>query len=118
MKKYVAVFTGTAAGREKSAWGTMDDATRKMREAAGMAAWHKWQTDHTDVLVDGGGPLGKTKRAGPDGVSDVANNMAGYVIVQAESHDAAARMFLNHPHFAIFPGDGVDIMECLPIPGQ
>jgi hypothetical protein len=44
--------------------------------------------------------------------------MAAYVVVQAESHDAAARMFINHPHFAIFPGDSVEIMECLPIPGQ
>jgi len=43
--------------------------------------------------------------------------MAGYVIVQAESHEAAARLFENHPHFSIFPGAGVEIMECLPVPG-
>ncbi len=30
----------------------------------------------------------------------------------------AARMFADHPHFAIFPGDSVEIMECLPLPGQ
>jgi hypothetical protein len=42
--------------------------------------------------------------------------MTAYVIVQAESHDAAARMFAHHPHFAIFPGESVEIMECLPIP--
>ena len=49
-------------------------------------------------------------------MSDTKNNMSGYVVVRAESHDAAARMFENHPHFAIFPGDSVEIMECLPIP--
>ena len=43
--------------------------------------------------------------------------MAAYTVVQAESHEAAAKLFLNHPHFTIFPGDGVEIMECLPIPG-
>ena len=37
-------------------------------------------------------------------------------VVRAETHEAAARMFENHPHFAIFPGDSVEIMECLPIP--
>jgi hypothetical protein len=42
--------------------------------------------------------------------------MVGYVIVQAESHEVAARMFENHPHFAIFPGESVEIMECLPLP--
>ena len=29
----------------------------------------------------------------------------------------AAKLFLNHPHFMIFPGDRVEVMECLPIPG-
>ncbi len=36
-------------------------------------------------------------------------------MVQAESYDAAA-MFVNHPHFMPFPGDAVEIRECLPIP--
>ena len=118
MKKYMAVFTGTAAAHVKSGWDAMDDATRKAREAAGMAAWHKWHADQAGILADGGGPLGKTKRTDANGVSDISNNIAGYVIVQAESHDAAARLFENHPHFTIFPGDAVEIMECLPIPGQ
>jgi hypothetical protein len=40
------------------------------------------------------------------------------VIVEAESHEAAARLFENHPHFAIFPGDSVEIMEFVPIPSR
>jgi hypothetical protein len=44
--------------------------------------------------------------------------MSGFVVVTAESHDAAARMFEGHPHFTLFPGDGVEIMECMPIPGR
>lgn len=51
-----------------------------------------------------GAPLGKTKRAAEQGISDTKNQMAGYVIVQAASHEAAAKLFANHPHFAIFPG--------------
>ena len=43
--------------------------------------------------------------------------MTAYVIVEAESHEAAAEMFAGHPHFTIFPGDAVEIMECLPMPG-
>ena len=70
------------------------------------------------AIVEQGGPLGKTKRTAAQGVSDIKNSMVGYVTVQAESHEAAARMFENHPHFTIFPGDSVEIMECLPIPGQ
>ncbi len=43
--------------------------------------------------------------------------MTGFIVVQAESHEEAARMFEGHPHFAHFPGDSVEVMECLPISG-
>lgn len=71
---------------------------------------------HSAAIVDQGSPLGKTKRASPRGIEDIKNSMTGYVIVQAESHEAAAKLFENHPHFTIFPGDSVEIMECLPLP--
>jgi hypothetical protein len=54
---------------------------------------------------------------GPNGISDVRNNLTGYTIVRGESHEAAAALFLDHPHFSIFPGDGVEVMEVLAIPG-
>ena len=44
--------------------------------------------------------------------------LGGFTIVQAESQEAAAKLFVNHPHFAIFPGDGVEVMEILPVPQE
>ncbi len=114
MKNFMAIYTGTAAKLE--AFKQLDEKTRAQREAAGMKAWMDWGTTHAAAIVDQGAPLGKTKRAASDGVSDTRNNIAGYVIVRAESHDAAAKMFENHPHFTLFPGDAVEIMECLPLP--
>jgi hypothetical protein len=116
MKKFLAVYLGMPGGFEK--WNTMDAVKRKGLEASGMKAWGEWMIAHQAAVVDAGGPLGKTKRTAAQGVSDTKNSMTGYVIVQAESHEAAARMFEKHPHFMIFPGDSVEIMECLPIPGQ
>jgi len=118
MKKFLAIYLGTASTLEKSGWKTMNEAERKEREAAGIRAWGNWMTGHKSAIVDPGGPLGKTKRTTAQGVSDTRNSMTGYVIVEAESHEAAARLFENHPHFTIFPGEAVEIMECLPIPGQ
>ena len=43
--------------------------------------------------------------------------VAAFVIVRAESHEAAAKLFQQHPHFTIFPGEAVEIMPILPIPG-
>jgi hypothetical protein len=118
MKKFLAIYTGTATSAERSEWDKLDPAKRQELERSGMAAWGKWMTDNQKSLVDAGGPLGKTKRTSRDGVSDIKNAMAGYVVLTAESHEAAARLFENHPHFAIFPGEAVEIMECLPVPGQ
>lgn len=118
MKHFMAVFTGTATSSKRGEWDAMDEGKRKALEASGMKAWHDWMTAKSSAIVETGGPLGKTKRVSAAGVSDTKNNMAGYVVVKAESQDAAAKMFEKHPSFAIFPGEGVEIMEILPIPGQ
>lgn len=72
---------------------------------------------HSAAVVDQGSPLGKTKGPSAQGISGVKNDMTGFVIVQAESHESAARLFENHSHFVIFPGDSAESMACLPLPG-
>jgi hypothetical protein len=116
MKNFLAIYMGSEASRSK--WNKLDERTRQDRLSAGLKAWGDWMTTHKASVVVEGGPLGRTKRAAFQGVAEFANNMTGYVIVQAESHGAAAQMFENHPHFTVFPGDSVEIMECLPIPGR
>lgn len=116
MKKFCAIYLGTPGGLEK--WKKLDDATRKQKEQQGMQAWTDWVNKNKAAIVDNGSPLGKTKHVGTKGVTDTSNAMAAYTIVQAESHEAAAKLFVNHPHFTIFPGDSVEIMECLPMPDQ
>jgi hypothetical protein len=118
MKTFVAIYMGTQDALKRGLWTELGEDERKARVAKGMTAWMEWGTAHAAAIVDQGGPLGKTKRASPEGVADMKNNITGYVIVRAESHEAAAKMFENHPHFSIFPGDSVEIMECLPMPGQ
>lgn len=109
MAKFLAIYTGTPG-----AGGPPDQATI----AKGMQAWSDWMARHADHVVDMGGPLGKTKKVSTAGIADTQNHLAGYVVVEADDHDAAARMFEGHPHFTIFPGDGVEVMPLLPIPGQ
>jgi hypothetical protein len=115
MKKFLAVYTGSGDAIGK--WKSMPEDKRRQREAEGIKAWNQWVEKNKGSIVDTGAPLGKTKRATTAGVSDTRNNMTAFTVVQAESHEDAAKLFLNHPHFTIFPGDGVEIMECLPIPG-
>ncbi len=118
MKRFLAIYIGTEAALEKAQWKKLDEEKRKELEASGIKAWMEWGMANSAAIVDQGSPLGKTKRASPQGITDIKNSMTGYVIVQAESQEAAAKLFENHPHFTIFPGDSVEIMECLPLPGQ
>jgi hypothetical protein len=116
MQKFVALYIGTSSAFERAKWNEMDEQTRKKREEAGMKAWQEWGVKHAKAIVDQGSPLGRTKRVGRDGITDITNTIAAYVVVQAESHEAAAQLFEGHPHFAIFPGDSVEIMPCTQIP--
>jgi hypothetical protein len=114
MKTFLAIYLGSEAAMAR--WQALDEATRARREQAGMKAWQQWAADNARSIVSMGAPLGRTRRVDASGSRDARNAMAAYTVVQAESHEAAARLFLNHPHFMLFPGDSVEVMECLPIP--
>lgn len=115
MKTFLAVYNGGADSMAK--WNELSEAERAERTQTGISAWHAWVENHKDVIVDVGAPLGTTKRITESGISDIRNGLTGYTLVKAESHEAAAKLFENHPHFTIFPGDDVEVMECMPIPG-
>jgi len=60
-----------------------------------------------------GGPLGKTKKITERGIEDVSNGMGAFMVVRAESHEAAAGPFEKHPHFTAFPGESVEVIPVL-----
>jgi len=114
---YLAVFLGGRTSAKWSAWNALPETERKAREMRGMAAWKAWVEKHHSALVSMGGPLGKTKKVDSQGIADVTNAMGAFTVVRASSHEAAAKMFEDHPHFSIFPGESIEIMPVLPIPG-
>src|SRR5690606_26628854 len=95
---------------------SLPEAERERRQREGTARWRAWAERHAASIVDHGGPLGRTRAVSASGIAHVRNAMAAYVIVRAESHEQAARMFEGHAHFTLFPGQSVEIMECLPMP--
>lgn len=115
MKKFLAVYTGTPESAERK-WAGLSAEEREKREGEAILAWGAWADQHAAAIKDMGSPLGKTKRVDEKGVADTRNNLTAYTVVEAASHEEAARLFLNHPHFSIFPGDAVEIVECLPMP--
>ena len=116
MKKFLAVYYGTPAAMEK--WAQLSEAAKLDRQKEGIKVWSNWAEKNSNLIKDVGNPLGKTKKVDKNGVSDTKNQLTAYTIVEAETHEEAAKLFLKHPHFEIFPGDSIEVMECLPIPAK
>ncbi len=114
---YLAVFLGSKTSPRRAAWDALPEGERRAKEREGIAAWKAWVEKHHTVVVTMGGPLGKTKKVTQRGIDDTSNEMGAFMVVRADSHEAAAKLFEKHPHFTIFPGDSVEIMPVLPIPG-
>jgi hypothetical protein len=114
MKTFLAVYNSSPGTLES--WRALPEQERKEREARGFTAWGDWVKRNQDSIVDTGSPLGRTKSVSKRGLTDIRNQMGAYTIVRAESHEAAAKLFENHPYFMAFPGEAVEVMECLPLP--
>ncbi len=114
---FLAIFLGSKTSHRMTVWKGLSEAERRAKEQQGMAAWKAWVDKHQAAIVAMGGPLGKTKKVTQGGIEDISNNIGAFTVVRADSHEAAAKLFENHPHFTIFPGDSVEIMPVLPIPG-
>jgi hypothetical protein len=113
MKKFLVLYMASRAEFEKMMKNSTPEQQKK-----GMEGWMKWMNDHKASLVDGGAPLGRTKRVNAKGASDATNEIGGYSIVQAESAAVAAKLFgKDQPHLQM-PGAWVEIIEIMPIPGM
>jgi hypothetical protein len=94
-------------------WAKTDPAIRQPAEEKMQAEWGKWMSEHADMIVstEAGG---KTKRVTASGVSDTRNDIVLYSFVEAESHEAAAKAFENHPHLQI-PQSSIEVMYVRPM---
>lgn len=114
---FLAVFLGSKNSPKMAAWNALPEAERNAKMHEGIAAWKAWAEKHQAAIISMGGPLGKTKKVSDRGIEDISNMLSAYTVVRAQSHEAAAEMFEKHPHFTNFPGDCVEVMPVLPIPG-
>ena len=97
-------------------WAKTDPTIRQAEEQKMQAAWGKWMGEYGKIIIstEAGG---KTKRVTASGVSDTKNDIILCSLVEAESHDAAAKAFENHPHLQI-PQSSIEIMYVRPMSGM
>ena len=94
-------------------WMKTDPETRKAAEQKMGGEWQAWMGAHGKMLALTEA-AGKTKRVTADGVSDTKNEIMLYSIVEADSHEAAASAFKNHPHLQI-PQSSIEVMAVRPM---
>ena len=92
MKKFMVLYM--ASGPE---FAKMMKNSTPEQQKKGMDAWMKWMNANKTSIVEGGAPLGKTKRVDSNGASNTKNEIGGYSVVQAESHEAATKIFGKRP---------------------
>lgn len=56
MKKFLAIYLGSASSVGISQWNAMDQAKRDKLIASGMKAWGDWMTAHKPAIVEQGVP--------------------------------------------------------------
>jgi hypothetical protein len=97
-------------------WTKTDPAIRQVEQQKMQAAWIKWMSEHAKMFIstEAGG---KTKRVTASGVSDTKNDIILCSFVEAESHEAAAKAFENHPHLQI-PQSSIEVMHVRPMGGM
>ena len=97
-------------------WAKTDPAIRQAEEKKMQEAWGKWMGAHAKMIIstEAGG---KTKRVTAGGVSDARNDIILCSFVEAESHEAAAKAFEDHPHLQI-PQSSIEVMYVRPMGGM
>ncbi|TNE61639.1 MAG: hypothetical protein EP335_15335 [Alphaproteobacteria bacterium] len=111
MPKFLAVYT--MRPEDLAAFRRLSKAEQDAIDAAGLPQWQAWEARNAASLLNLGGMVGKTTRITRDGIAPGANDFCGYVIVEAETAEDAAKLFADHPHIGVFPGYSVDIMPFL-----
>lgn len=97
-------------------WMAQPEEVRKADEEKMKADWDAWMAQHKDKISESAG-AGKTKRVTASGITDVANDVMLFSMVEAASADEVAKMFEGHPHFGI-PNASIDVMPVNYLPGM
>jgi hypothetical protein len=111
VKKFLVLYLVPPSVMED--WAKKDPQERKPAEEKMQGEWQNWMGAHSKMILttEAGG---RTKLVTSSGVSDIKNAIILYATVEAESHEAAAQAFKNHPHLQI-PQASIEVMEVRPL---
>jgi len=116
MPRFVAVYT--MKSENVAAFRAQPKFEQEATDKAGTKAREEWSRRHAAAIVATDVMVGKTRRVTKSGIVEAQNEIAGFLIVEADDITAAAGLFQDHPHITIFPGDGIDVMPIVTGPPE
>lgn len=111
MKHFAVLYIAPVTTLDE--WMKKPETERKEGEAKMQQEWGTWLIAHKDAVQNTIG-LGVSKRVSQNGIEDARNGIMLSSYVMADSLEAAAELFKDHPHLGI-PGATIEIMEARPI---
>jgi len=111
MKNFTALYLAPVAAID--GWMKTPEAERKATEEKMKQDWNTWTAAHKDSVLNTIA-CGKTKKVSATGVEDTRNEIMLSSYVAAESLEAAADLFKDHPHLGI-PGATIEVMDVRPM---
>ncbi len=96
-------------------WAKTDPAIKSAAEEKMHGEWTAWSAEHAKMILSTE-MGGKTKRVSAGGTANHRNDIVIFSVIEAESHEAAAKPFEKHPHLQI-PQASIEIMEIKPMGG-
>ncbi len=111
MKTFVAIYGAPVGAYDE----IMKNASPEEKQK-GMDAWNAWMEENKARFAGGlNAPLGKNKRVTKNGIEDKRNEVTGITVVQAESHEEAAKIFQSNPELK-HDWAWVDVIEVVEMP--
>lgn len=112
--KYIAIYRAPQSVMEE--WMKKPQEERDVEQKKMEADWQTWQQKNSSMIKETAG-LGKNIQVTSTGAAPMKNDLMMYTVVEAETPEAAAEIFKDHPHLVI-PEATIDIMPSTPVPGM
>lgn len=112
MARFLVLYNSSKSAAEVMASSTPE------QMKAGMDSWIEWRDGlNKEIKFDWGMPLQAMGHIDPEGISPSSSQVSGYSMIDGDK-DEILEALKSHPQLKRSPGDSIDLLELLPMPGM
>jgi hypothetical protein len=111
MTQFLVLYNSEMSAGDQMAGATAEEAK------AGMDAWMAWAGEAGDKVIDLGMPVQPKVLVTANSTTESTSKTAGYSILHGETEDDVSALLAKHPHLQV-PGNSIEVLEILPMPGM